>query len=593
MPKVARARVVERIVKKAVSAQRKRNAKQLREEKVKTAAEQAKVVKSPVKRELIRRVLARKNLLRFIQRMDPKYDAGWVHELICRKLERFLENVMAGKSPRLMVFLPPRHGKSYIASQLFPAWALGRFPELNFIVASYGARLPLTFSRSTRAYLRDPLFKTVFPQCEIDPENENVEGWSTTSKGGYTPVGIGGGILGRGADIFVFDDVIASAEEAYSEVIRERNFDWYTSTAYTRLSPKSGILVIQQRWHDDDMPGRLLSIKKERLEDIAETRKMMALDGSTPEEIEEVCAPMETEFDNWDVINFPAIAENDEYVTPDLHIVDTPVEGAKKVRSTGDALHESRWPLKRLKLIRSTQTRKGNQRYWSSMYQQNPVPDDGDFFLKEMFHYEPRSPDRRFLRILIAGDLAIGTRTVNDYTAFAVGGIDYEDKLHILEVVRKRWDIFGIADTLLDLHAKYHAYMIGIESGQLELALRPVLKRAMKARRLYPTMAEGDFALKPVTDKRVRANPLQGRMQAGQVIFPLNVPWLEMVRHEMLRFDGGTFDDMVDALAWLARMAGNIPPPSKPRKAAAHESWKDRVNAIVEGQDAMRDPMAA
>ena len=284
--------------------------------------------------ELALRILTRKRLLPFVERFNPDYNAGWVHKDICRRLEQFSRDVEAKKSPRLMLFMPPRHGKSTLASIAFPAWHLGRHPNHEFISCSYSGSLAMGFSRKVRSLLRDPSYKTAF-KTRLDPDSQSAEAWLTTNGGGYVAAGVGGGITGKGAHVLVIDDPVKNREDAESQNNREANWDWYTSTAYTRLAPGGGVLVILTRWHDDDLAGKLLRATTE---------------GG----------------DEWTVVKYPAMAEEDE-----------------EFRKTGEPLHPARYDIDSLQRIQ----RAVGPRDWSALYQQNPVADDGDYFSRSMIQY--------------------------------------------------------------------------------------------------------------------------------------------------------------------------------------------------------------
>ena len=196
--------------------------------------------------EMASRVLSKRRFLPFVQRMNDQYLAGWVHEDICRRLEKFSDDVNNKKSPRLMLLMPPRHGKSELASRSFPAWHLGRFPDHEFIACSYNMDLAVDFSRKVKAILEDPSYQSIFPDTKLDPDNRSAEKWVVHGKrGGYVAAGVGGGITGRGAHVLVIDDPIKAAEDADSVDNREKLWQWYLSTAYSRLAPGAGVLIIQ------------------------------------------------------------------------------------------------------------------------------------------------------------------------------------------------------------------------------------------------------------------------------------------------------------------------------------------------------------
>ena len=195
-------------------------------------------------RELAERELCRRRLLPFVQRFRPKYVAGWVHEDVCRRLERFVRDVEAGKEPRLLMMMPPRAGKSELGSRNFPAWALGQHPDWEIIAASHTGSLTMSLSRYIRDLLRDPAYQAVFPAARLDPSSQSVENWNLTGGGGYLAAGVGTGITGRGAHILLLDDLVKDIEAADSPTIKENTWEWYISTAYSRLAPGGGVLGI-------------------------------------------------------------------------------------------------------------------------------------------------------------------------------------------------------------------------------------------------------------------------------------------------------------------------------------------------------------
>lgn len=558
----------ERRTQKETRAVMKADTKRKARSKAKDAKRYRKMKKEKTaqQQELARRVLARRKLIHYIKRFDVKYKAGWVHYDICRRLEKFLKAVENGESPRLMLFVPPRHGKSLIASDYFPSFALGHNPDFEIIAASYAVSLPLVFSRKVRDRLTDPAYTSLFPQTKLNSKSKSAEAWLTTAGGGYVAAGVGGGITGKGAHILVIDDPVKDAEEADSENARDGVWNWYGSTAYTRLAPGGGVLVIQTRWHDDDLSGRLI-------QQMVDLRK----EGRPEEEI-----------DNWEIISYPAVATQDEYLNRSGDISEVPL-APKSVflRKRGEALHSERFPIGSLRKIKNTL----QPRHWSALYQQNPVPDEGIFFTKGMFRFMNTMPPLSSLRMFAAFDLAIGENSTNDYTVGAVGGIDYNDQMYVVDIIRFRGDTYRIVESILNVYKKYNPDIIGIEKGQLELAVKPQLKKRMRERRLFPTLAEGKKALQPISDKTTRARPLQGRMQQGMVYFPQNAPWFEETQHELLRFPGGVHDDIVDALAWLMRTAMRENPPPKP-KHKKMASWKDKLGKHMSGGGAV-DHMSA
>lgn len=501
-----------------------------------------------VQAELASRVLSRRRLLPFTQRINPRYMAGWVHEDICRRLEKFSDDVAKGLSPRLMLLMPPRHGKSELASRMFPAWHLGKYPDHEIIASSYNVGLAMSFSRKVKEVLEDPSYHSVF-ETRLNPNFQGAEEWGVANqRGGYVAAGVGGGITGKGAHVLTIDDPIKNAEEADSADNREKLKDWYDSTAYTRLAPGGGVLIVQTWWHDDDLAGRL-----------------------------QVAMANDEEAEQFVVVKYAAIAETDEFLDydTDLIVAEAPTNG-KLLRLKGEPLHGERYDIQKLNRIKKTI----QPRFWSALYQQNPVPDDGAYFLKENFR-RGELPAVKNSNVFIAFDFAISEKQQNDYTVGIVGLQDYDDLLHVADMVRfKSGDSLFIVEAILNLTARWYSpsLVLGFEDGQIWRAIEALLKKRMRERKVYPSIV----VLKPISDKMARARPLQGRMQQGMVSFSDKGEWYDACRTEMLRFPAGVHDDQVDALAWMTQMAIGREPPQKPKKKEP-PSWRDRLTKLGMG----------
>jgi hypothetical protein len=376
---------------------RKRNRVNLRHKKKnldkfkQIAKEEEQNELNKARRELAQRELARKYLIAFILRFNLGYLAGWVHKDICARLERFIKAVENRESPRLMLQMPPRHGKSTIASQEFPAWLLGHHPDWELIVCSYAESLALDFSRAVRERMRDKEYSRLFPETKLDRDNQNAQGWKLTRKGGFLPAGVGGAITGKGAHVLIIDDPVKNSQEAESETTRNSIMSWYETTAYTRLAPGGGVLVIQTRWHLDDLSGRLEA-------DMAEG------DG-----------------DNFEIVRYPATAIKDE-----------------KHRKRGEPLHAERYNHAQLKMIRKAV----GERTWAALYQQNPVPDEGAQFQKSMLQYYRKEDLPELLTTVSAWDLAIGQKEVNDKTVGFTWGKDITNQYWFLDCRHGHFDAF-------------------------------------------------------------------------------------------------------------------------------------------------------
>jgi predicted phage terminase large subunit-like protein len=494
-------------------------------------------LEAEAKKEFARRELCRQLMMPFVLRFFTAYKPGWVHQDICRRLEKFVRDVEEQRSPRLIMTLPPRHGKSTLLSDMFPSWVLGKHPEWEFIATSYAVTLPIKFSRAIRDRLRDPAYAGVFPECSLRADAQGIEEWRLTAGGGYRAAGVGGGITGLGAHCLIVDDPIKDWAEAQSETIREGAKSWFNTAAYNRLAPGGGVIIVQTRWHDDDLAGYVLSQMQEQIEA-----------GLAPEDI-----------DNWELVNYPAIATGDEYLMPDSSIevdpLDTP-SGARLLRRKGEALHPERYDLAKLMRIKNRYT----PQEWAALYQQDPVPDDGAFFGKDMFrHYAYLPGTRDEYTYVTAWDVAIGEDRRNDWTVGVVCAINERGDMYVIDMVRGRYGTQELVQLAVGMIERYDCQVFGMEHGQIKMTLWPLIVDEMRRRRLTCNIAD----LKPIKDKETRATPLRGMMQRGVVMFPMQNqrPWVERMVGEMLRFPAGKHDDIVDALAWAAFMYRTAPRP--------------------------------
>lgn len=485
-----------------------------------------RITKQPRERaeiELAQRVLRRRRLLPYIEHTVPEYKAGWVHKDICQRLERFTEQVENEESPRLMLFMPPRHGKSQIASVNYPAWYLGRNPRHEIIACSYSSALAMKFSRRVRSQLKSREYKATFPDTSLDPTSSAAEEWMTTAGGSYLAAGVDGSITGKGAHVLIIDDPVKNAVEADSEVTQENIAEWYSSVAYTRLAPGAGVLLIMTRWHDADLGGYLLQQQEEGA-------------------------------DQWDVILYPAIATEDE-----------------KYRKKGDCLHAARFDDKALARIKKQLP----TRNWQALYQQKPVADEGAYFRRDDFkYYNFDELDLFDCAVYQAWDFAIGEKEQNDYSVGAALAVDKEDNYYILDIVRGRWGGMDLVERVLDFYAKWEPGVVGIERGHISMAIGPFLNKRIAERGYHKFSIEELSAGRQ--DKMLRARSAQGRLQQGRLLMPKDALFVDDLVSEMLRFPYGVNDDQVDAIAWLCLMMDNFTPLST-RKEKKKASWRDKL----------------
>jgi len=389
------------------------------------------------------------------------------------------------------------------------------------------------FSRKVRGLLRDQDYKLLFPEATLDKDNQNAEGWMTKKGGGFVPAGVGGPITGKGAHVLLIDDPVKNSEEAESATVRQSVKDWYASTAYTRLAPGGGVLIIQTRWHEDDLSGWL---------------EQQMIDG---------------EGDEFEIVRYPAIAQQDE-----------------KYRFKGEALHPERYDEKALARIQ----RAVGPRVWDALYQQNPTSQEGGYFTNEMLRYYQNSelPPEEELVFYTCWDFAIGKLERNDFTVGLTVGVDKHENIWVVGLVHGRYDTFEMADLILDNFVRYHPRLVGMEKGHISMALGPYLEKRIAERKLY------DFPMHEMNpgkrDKELRARAIQGRMRQGKVRFPSEAPWIGALRQELFGFPFGKHDDRVDTLAWIGLMLQDIDTPFEEHEKPK-PSWRDKLAKYYRGQE--------
>lgn len=450
------------------------------------------------KKELKRRA-ASVSLAAFVTYTYRGYDLGWVHEEICQKLDQFLADVIAKKEPRLIICMPPRNGKSEIVSRRFPAYMLGRYPDLSFVGTSYSSDLAGTFAKDTQRIMESEEFKEVFPLVRIPEKGIASNGRIRQAdrfeligyKGSYYSVGVGGSLTGRGADVLVVDDPVSNMEDAKSERVRETTWDWFTSVASTRLSPGAGMIVMATRWHMDDLIGRLI-------------QQSNAGEG-----------------DRWEVINYPAIAEHDE-----------------PHRKQGEALHPARYDERSLE---ATRKRVGSM-VWNALYQQHPVPDGGATFKSDWIHYwKPEDLPDRFDSVCMSWDMTFKETTTSDFVVGQVWGCK-DANYYLLDQVRGRMDFVKTCDAFQALASKHpHVLRKLVE----DKANGPAVISALKSK------VSGIVPITPTGSKEARASAVTTLWEAGNVFLPNPeyAPWVKSeFIPELLTFPGAAHDDQVDAM---------------------------------------------
>ena len=469
--------------------------------------ERAKEIKAELAKR-IRQELTRRNaaqsLADFVLYTCPNYKMGWFHKEVCAALDAFLQDVVERKSPRLIITAPPRHGKSELTSRRFPAYALGRYPNLEIIACSYSADLTNRMNRDVQGIIDNELYHRVFPDVSLQGSmfapvdaakaartNDYFE--IVGNKGRYRSTGVGGSITGMGADLLIIDDPVKDREWANSPTMRAKTWDWFTSTAYTRLSPGGGAIIMCTRWHCDDLVGRLLDNAKSEQGEI------------------------------YHLVNYPAIAETEE-----------------QYRHIGEPLHPERFNLDALKRIRQNV----GSRDWAALYQQNPVPEGGAMFLDSWIKfYTPSTLPaiNEFNKLVISWDMTFKETNTSDFVVGQVWGKKGAN-FYLLDQVRGRMDFVKTRAAFIALSAKWpKAHRKLVEDKANGPAIIASLKDTIS----------GIVPITPKESKQARANAVTTFWEAGNVFLPHPdlAPWVNRdFIPELLRFPTDAHDDQVDAM---------------------------------------------
>lgn len=445
-------------------------------------------------------------------------------------LDDILMQVSRGDLKRVIVTMPPRHGKSERVSRKFPAWHLGRNPDDEIILASYSIDLSRGFSRIAR----DTLSKhyDVFG-VRIDPNNQSAESWGIEGhRGGLHAAGVGGPITGKGAKIAIIDDPVKNAEEADSETIREKIWEWYTSTLYTRLTPDGRIIIVMTRWHEDDLVGRLLKKEKEEIE--AGTHQG----------------------ERWTVINFPALAEENDILG----------------RKYGEPL----WPEYGFDRIRLEQIKIDvGSRVFNALYQQRPSAAEGQLFKRSWWRYYRVLP--KLAKKIISVDASFKDNDTSDFVSIQVWGKSGPD-VYLVDRIKDRMDFVTTIQTIRNVVAKHpDAHAKYIEDKANGSAIISVLRREIGG--IIPVNPEGG--------KVARAYAVSPYVEAGNVYLPEGVPWVQDFVEECAAFPNGQHDDDVDAMTQalnkLIYHSGTIPKEPDPDNPTPAEKHQKAIRAMTGG----------
>lgn len=459
---------------------------------------QEELTASGAAKEVYTRRVARSNLLDFAVYTKPDYEANEHHRYLCEYLDKFV----AGDIKRLLVFMPPRSGKSELVSRRLPAYIFGVQPDAHIISCSYSADLSSRMNRDVQRIIDSPRYKYLFPDTRLNASNVRTDAQGSYLRnsdvfeivghtGMYRSAGVGGGITGLGADFGIIDDPVKNQEEAMSSTYREKMWEWYTSTFYTRLEKDGRLLLTMTRWHEDDLAGRIVE-------------------------------NMKTGGEEWTIINLPAIAEGDDQIG----------------RAVGEALWPNRFPLETLSQIKATL----GSFWWSALYQQRPSAEEGEIFRRNWWQFYRVHPRKlgHFDEVIQSWDCAFKDSTTSDYVVGQVWGRIGPTR-YLLDQVRGRMDFPATLMAIQSLSIKWmDARRKLIEDKANGPAVIQQLKSKLSG--LVPVTPEGG--------KVVRARASTAEIEAGNVYLPAPeiAVWVHDFIEECAAFPTGRYDDQVDAM---------------------------------------------
>ena len=433
-------------------------------------------------------------LWQFIKKVMPSYKFYKFHAEVIKQLQRVID----GKCNRLILQVPPRHGKSLLASQLLPAAYLLAHPDRYVGISSYSSELAEGFSRKAREFFKAG-------GGLLNESSKAVNAWGTEGSGGLWAAGVGGAITGRSGHLLIIDDPVKNREDAESARMMDKLNDWYTSTLYTRLEPQVGaIVVIQTRWSENDMIGQLL----ENEMNVSEKGR-----------------------ENWTIVDLPALYEDEG----DRPVLPAHCEAITDWREEpGEPLCPQRYGQDDLERIREAV----GSRDFASLYQQRPAPEGGNMFDPSWWqYYNHDTPLPVFQRVMLSVDATFTATSKSDYVVGAVVG-QAGSQFYVLDLVREKLDVIGTMAMIGRMYQKHQLSGTVIELAASGYAVYQMLEKKVP----------GLIGFRPEKSKESRAAGCVPVVEAGNIYLPSSATWLDAFISEFSLFPASKNDDMVDAL---------------------------------------------
>lgn len=423
------------------------------------------------------------SLLSFIDTVYPGYKVGPHH----RKMAKVFEDVEAGRLKRVMISIAPRFGKSEMISYLAPAWFLGKNPQKKIIMASHTADLAVNFGRRVRNLINSDSYKSVFPHVELQADSKSASRWGTNFGGEYFALGVGGAVAGKGADIFIGDDLHSEQEGKMNDPkVYAQAYEWYQSGPLQRLMPGGAIILVGTRWSKQDVMGQILehSLKNE-------------------------------DADQWEVLEFPAILN-------------------------GESLWPEFWPLEELLSKKASM----DPRYWAAQYEQNPVAEEGALIKSSWWQEWVDEDPPPCEYIIMSLDTAQETNNRADYTSLQVWGVFKHPETEnynviLLNAIKERVEFPELKQMVYEQYKSWQPDSFIVEKKSNGSALYQEMRRS--------GVPVSEFTPGKGTDKIARVNSVTDLFSAGIVWAP-DKRWAQEVIMECQDFPSGKNDDQVDAM---------------------------------------------
>ena len=493
------------------------------------------VTRKEAAKHLLKLMDTRESFRGFCATLYPQFKFAKFQEELIETLDK-LERGDLGTT-RLLITMPPRHGKSFFATVLFPVYYLACKPNRNVLSTSYNQDLAKTFGRQVRDHAREPLVLQSFDTFEMSDESRAVDDWRTTAHGSYYATGVGGSTTGRAATLLILDDPIKAREEAESATQRNKVWSYYVSALTTRKQPEPDgtaaiEIIILTRWHPDDVAGRIMET-----DDWKEGE--------------------------WHHINFSAIQKMPTQIKMNVSMLPPddprylPSEMLPKVapskrdvyKEEETALWPERFPLEELK-----KRERLDAREFASLYQQTPYVLGGNIIKSVWWKSYEKSEEQEYQFLIISADTAFKKTETADFSVLLVWGMTPTGDLHIIDCVRGKWDFPGLKRICISTNAQYRGK--GLRGIYIE-------DKASGQSLLQELRTESGMSVIPykvVNDKVARLNAVTPLIEGGRVFLPNKAGWLDDFFTEMQSFPSGKHDDIVDALSMgldvLSRMGG-------------------------------------